>query len=373
MVSSNRHRKNRSKRLRDFLQYMAERSVSFDGEEFHDLDARNIEGESLMHKVVIMDEPEIARELIEHGVELNFHGDLGKTPLHIAASFGRLEMVKILIAGKAQIDSLDEGSMTPLFNAIMGNRLGIVRYLISKGTNLEHVDCDGHRPIEFAMTGSRMESLVKTAIEITSRNSPEQVHLQFQDENPAYESQYSISKSLRRLNWFERKHVVPNSKQTRSENLSDFLQHMQRQDGPFDGEGFLDLNVRNCAGETLLHQAVATKEEEVVGELIELGVEVNCFDHAGKSPFQLAAERGDKDVMEILLSGNADLETQDNNNMTALFHAVLKATSRGVAALIELGANLHHVDIEGKKAIDYTIPGSRIESLLRDAIHRKAD
>lgn len=367
MQSNNHQRKKRSKRLRDFLEYITERSVSFDGEEFHDLDARDIEGESLIHKAVIMDEPEIAKELIEHGVELNFHGDLGNTPLHIAASFGRLEMVKILIAGNAQVDSLDEGSMTPLFHAIMGNRLGIVRYLISHGASLDQVDCDGHRPIVFAKTGSRMEKLVKSAMDTTSRNSSEQVQRDFQTDNLAYQSQYLISKSLERLSWFDRKRVVPNSKHTRSENLADFLQHMQRKDGPFVGEVFRGLNVRNCAGDSLLHHAVATEEEEVVGELIELGVEVNCFNHEGKTPLHLAAERGNKDIIELLLSGNADIEAKDHSYMTPLFHAVLKETSRGVDALIELSANLHHLDIKGKKAIDHAIPGSRIERLLRDA------
>ncbi|MFN7291752.1 MAG: ankyrin repeat domain-containing protein [Pirellula sp.] len=346
---------------------MEESSFTFSGADFQDLDVRDYLGESILHKAVIMGELEVVQELVQLGVELNFQGELVYTPLHIAASFGRLEMVKILIVGKAHIDSLDERSMTPLFNAIMSNRLGIARHLISHGANLDHMDCQGRKPIEFARPGSRMDSLIKSAIEITSQNSPEQVRLQFQDENPAYESQHSISKSLERLSWFDKKQVIPNSKQTRSENLTDFLQHMQRQGSPFAGEELRDLNVRNCARESLLHHAVAMREEEVVGELIELGVEANCFDDAGNTPLHLAAERGDKDVMEILLSGNADLESQDHNNMTPIFRAVSKATSRGVNALIELGANTHHVDIQGKRPIDYAIPGSRIELLLRDA------
>jgi ankyrin repeat protein len=140
----------RSANLRDYLEHMRKTSWHFENSDFKDLDARDDEGESLLHKAVIMDEPEIVKELVELGVELNFHGDLGYTPLHCAVIFQFLAIVTILVEARADIDSLDEGKMTPLHLAAMGKKLEIVEFLVERGADLDRKDMAGRMPIDFA-------------------------------------------------------------------------------------------------------------------------------------------------------------------------------------------------------------------------------
>lgn len=160
---SGRSRK-RSANLLDYLEHMRKTSISFGDADFEDLDVRDDEGESLLHKAIIMDEPEIVRELIELGVELNFHGDLGYTPLHYATSYERLHIVKILVEGKADIDSLDEGLMTPLHLSALGKKLEIVQFLVVSGANLDKEDHVGRKPIDFADPDSPIERFLRDAM-----------------------------------------------------------------------------------------------------------------------------------------------------------------------------------------------------------------
>jgi ankyrin repeat protein len=50
-----------------------------------------------------------AKELIEIGIEINARGDLGRTPLHEAASSGDLQIVKLLVESGADVYALTEG------------------------------------------------------------------------------------------------------------------------------------------------------------------------------------------------------------------------------------------------------------------------
>lgn len=62
----------------------------------------------------------------------------GKTPLHIAVSEGRAEMIKFILDNKAHIDSVDYRGATPLVIAILNKRSDIVNILIKKGARIDH-------------------------------------------------------------------------------------------------------------------------------------------------------------------------------------------------------------------------------------------
>jgi ankyrin repeat protein len=52
---------------------------------------------------------EAARLLIEAGINMDQHGDLGRTPLHEAASRGHRDMVLLLIESGADVHARTEG------------------------------------------------------------------------------------------------------------------------------------------------------------------------------------------------------------------------------------------------------------------------
>ncbi len=99
----------RSARVETFLNDLKEDLPSFEGADFSNISWCNHEGENALHIAVVRNEYEIAKELIESGIEINARGDLGHTPLHEAASMADLKLVKLLVESGADVYALTEG------------------------------------------------------------------------------------------------------------------------------------------------------------------------------------------------------------------------------------------------------------------------
>jgi len=52
--------------------------------------------------------------LIQHGAPINAKDIAGNTPLHLAARYGFVNVVKVLIASGADVNAKDANGMTPL-------------------------------------------------------------------------------------------------------------------------------------------------------------------------------------------------------------------------------------------------------------------
>jgi ankyrin repeat protein len=82
---------------------------TFDRDLFDDVNATNGDDENALHLAARRNDLEAARLLIEAGINIDQHGDLGRTPLHEAASHGHQEMVLLLIESGADVHALTEG------------------------------------------------------------------------------------------------------------------------------------------------------------------------------------------------------------------------------------------------------------------------
>lgn len=86
------------------------------------------QGDRPIHYAVVSNSPEIVKLLIEHGSEINEHGDL-EVPILIAVREGNLEIVKILI--EAGADLYPEGHDV-LEAAFADNQIEMINYLVTK-------------------------------------------------------------------------------------------------------------------------------------------------------------------------------------------------------------------------------------------------
>jgi len=73
------------------------------------------DGNTFLHFAAIYENNgRIARELIDHGINIDSVNNEGQTPLHVAASKGNNEVVKILVSLGADINAKDTDGNTPL-------------------------------------------------------------------------------------------------------------------------------------------------------------------------------------------------------------------------------------------------------------------
>ena len=80
---------------------------------------------------------EVASEHVDHMRRLAAHD--GWPPLHLAAHYGHLPVVKLLVERGADLEAVSQNSIgnTALSAAAFGNRFDVVRYLRARGANID--------------------------------------------------------------------------------------------------------------------------------------------------------------------------------------------------------------------------------------------
>jgi len=103
------------------------------------VDARN---EDALTALFCTDSPEIARELIEHGADVNATSRFNITPLIEAASYNP-PIVRFLIANGANVNARDVDGGTALMRAALLGRADNVKILIEAGADVNARDNKG--------------------------------------------------------------------------------------------------------------------------------------------------------------------------------------------------------------------------------------
>lgn len=82
------------------------------------------------------------------------------TALHRAAEYGRLDIVMILLANGAEVDSEDFYQNTPLFNAASQGFLDIVVLLLADGANVNITNYNGNTPLHIASNNGFLDVVI---------------------------------------------------------------------------------------------------------------------------------------------------------------------------------------------------------------------
>jgi ankyrin repeat protein len=91
-------------------------------------------------------------DLITLGANLDWknENDSNRTPLYVAAYWGKVEIARMLIDAGADVDVKDNNDDTSLHVAIKYGRVEVVRILIDAGANLNVQNNQGETPVHYA-------------------------------------------------------------------------------------------------------------------------------------------------------------------------------------------------------------------------------
>lgn len=104
---------------------------------------------------------------------VNDASDEGICPLIAAASEGHLEVVKLLIEAKADLDAKDKDETTALMAAAARGHAGIVKELVAAGAKINEQNRDGHTALMFAYNGkNQVETLWERYSQFASDAEP---------------------------------------------------------------------------------------------------------------------------------------------------------------------------------------------------------
>ena len=323
------------------------------------VNAKGSSGATPLHMAAANGFKAIAEVLIQKGAEVNlvtskvhspvWHGDARGTPLHIAAA-GDAAMAGLLLDHKADPNAKLEDGRTPLHIAASFGAEKIARLLIEHGSDINARTIEGWTPLAFAVSRNSepaAEVLLQSKADpniplslgndhrtplylaVANRNIPlVSVLLKYgADPNVEDEAEHQTP-----LSWAARNHL---------EEIASLL---------LDAKA--NPNIHDRAGQTPLHWAVV--DPGTVKKLLVANAPVNAKDNQGHTPLHWAAGAGLKASAELLLAHGAGINAQDNAGNTPLHFAVLAGRAEMVNFLLSKGADPNVVNKDSQTPLNWT-------------------
>ncbi|KAL7805259.1 ankyrin repeat-containing domain protein [Trichoderma aethiopicum] len=286
----------------------------------------------------------LLEERLTYGCSPSSSDSDGQTPLLWAARHGHEEVVSLLIDSSTSIEvrDMDQGA-TPLIWAARNGHEKVVHLLLDKGGELNARDHLERTPLSLAAS-SKHESIIKLLLKrggvihpndeagkvklLATRLDPPEHHtvleMLFGDESRPE----SVCNG--------KKQMIPYT----AENYSELA--MQRL---LDGGDH--INEVDQHGRTLLSRAAERGDEQVVEMLIKSGkADINARDQQyGETPLIWAARKGHYNVVKLLLDADADVNVQEQRKgETALTLAIESRHEATIRELIAKGADVNNRD-----------------------------
>jgi ankyrin repeat protein len=281
----------------------------------------NSKGESGMTPLMVACEEGhmgVVRVLLRHtGTEgLQVRDDKGWTALHYAAAAGRAEVSTCLLTKGALANLRDGEGRTPLILASWKGHLGVVRVLADRmaGQELEQTDNKGWTALHWAAEGCHeevMAFLLSEGAQASNRPGADTTILMW----ACAKGYVVVARALLKC------------------------------------IGVTALQETDAHGLTPLHCSACWGHEELVGLLLEQGAQANSRDVLCRTPLMLACEKGQVDVVRLLLqhTRGQGLHDVDKQGMTALELAALGGHDETVAFLVlDKTVEAHSKDTRGR-------------------------
>jgi ankyrin repeat protein len=243
---------------------------------------------------------EVIRFLVANKAEVNLPNRNGDTPLHLAADSGRKAACELLLASGAKVNARNNGGVTPLFLAARGGFKSVVEVLLAHKAALNPPEA-GPSPLSVAAANgfkAIAQLLVDQGADLEARAADGTTPLSAAASNGRTEM----------VSWLLAKGAAVNSKD------------------------------RNDSTSLLLVLRSGNSSLEVIKQLLEHGAQVNLTDAPGNSPLHYAVDRNSEELLRLLLQYKPDLEVRDREGMTPLEDAVSRRKPAMCTLLLEAGA-----------------------------------
>lgn len=321
-----------------------------------DLKATDKQGDAPLFYAIKAPDKETIELLLEKGAAIDTKNADGLTPLMVAAENGSTEAVKVLIEKGADPGILKEDSdLTALNLAMEKGHAEVINLLLAAGSGegAQQADLTGYL-ISALVSGENevVKTLLQKGVDVNKAPETEQFKgkspiliaaelnkpeiLALLIEHGANIEQKGPDGKTPLMTAFEKgnreaikvlaeKGANVNAKgQFENTPLIIATQKKDQEMVEFLLENRADPNSEGAFFKTALDFAVKNGDLEIAETLLAKGANINRRARSdGKTPLMMAAESGNKEMVELLLKHNADITIQDNIGYTANKYALM--------------------------------------------------
>lgn len=335
----------------------------------------NKHGDRAIHVACQLYKPELLKQLISRGADVNIRNTDGNTPLCDAVFYS--DLVEILLFSNANVNIRNNFLTGPLALAVISGREKTVGLLVSKGASLDAIDINAKSIMDIAeekndsaiinilknSSANNTDNELFTAVksdDITKVNSIADLEkiINLPDNEGNTPVFYVKSKEMLNL-------LISKGADIKLINYSGRnplqLACLIGNNPVIDTliAGGVDINSKDYASLTALHLSVG--RPEIVKELILKGADVNAADILGDTPLILAAKNNIGSVMEALINAGADVNAKNKSGKSALYFAVAAQNLSGCDYLLKSKADVNVLDDMGNTPLFAAVSNSNID------------
>ena len=293
---------------------------------------------------------EVARFLVECGADARAQDNYWTTPLHQASEQGHLEVARFLIERGADPRALNNDWTTPLHLASNPGHLEVARFLVECGADARAEDNNGQTPLSLTSSWEVASLLVEHGVDVTAHDIHGTTPLHLASER----GRVRVGRIL----------VDRGANATAKDNDGSTPLHLASCHRRMEFVRFIldngaDVAARDKEGLTPLHHAFGPRylystriiyrperitslswgRVEIIRFLVERGADATAQDNNGLTPLHLASSWGHVGLACLLVERGADVTAQTKHGLTPL-HLALQHKYIGVAGfLVENGAD----------------------------------
>lgn len=280
-----------------------------------------------------------------------------KTALSLAAANGHKDVADLLLANKADANAKDSNGMTPLIEAADNGDTDMVKLLLTKGANVNAKDNGGSTALLKATQKQNEDVaglLLANKADVNAKDNSAATPMNIAIGNKETGMVKLLLANGADINIYDAAKIGVGDKIASLLNTRPDL-----------------VSSRDSDGMTPLFYAVINQHKDVVELLLAHNADVNAKDTGNEEPLQYAAENGDKEIVASLLAKGADVNASVNGH-TPLHWAAEYGSTDAAALLIAKGANVNAKDSDGWTPLFWAVQNKH-QDMVELLLANKAD
>ena len=357
---------------------------------------RDNHGNSALHLAACFGRVHVIEELVMRGLDVNVEDNEGCTPLHYAATRGQLKSIQTLLrlGGRKSLTKIARVGGTPLHQAVAGGHKDMVTLLLNEGCPVTTLSCSGASVLHMAAQFGQEELigyLIDCGLDANIEDDDGRTPLHHAAILGQLESVHALLRlgGRRAMTMIARGagtplHFAVNQGKkdmvllllcegcpmnvTTSDGLTAL--HTAAGTGQVDiiemlaGHG-LDVDIHKDGGLTPLHVAAYHNQLESAHTLVRLGGRrlMTVIADGQGTPLHLAAARGHKDMVSLLLKEGCPVNVTGDNGQSAVHFAATSGKVDIIEMLVNHGLDVNLVDNKGCTPLHAAAAQGQLESV----------